>query len=85
MLPCIKICESGHSTGSRSTRVSPVSWQGNAMPTGETPEILESTTPHGRWYIQNHRFYYLLKPLKKSSFKQGVACGSGGEGLCRAA
>jgi hypothetical protein len=51
--PSDKICESGHSTGSRSTGVSPVSWQGNSMPTGETPEVLESTNPRARWY--NHR------------------------------
>jgi hypothetical protein len=24
--------------------------QGNSVPTGETPEILESTNPHARWY-----------------------------------
>jgi hypothetical protein len=50
MLPSVKICESGHSTGSRSTGVSPVYLQGNSVPTGETPEILESTNPHARWY-----------------------------------
>jgi hypothetical protein len=48
--PNIKICESGHLTGSRSTGVSPVSWQGNTMPTGETPEFLESTNSHAWWY-----------------------------------
>jgi hypothetical protein len=48
--PSVKTCESGHSTGSRSTGVSPVSWQGNSMPTSETPEVLESTNPGARWY-----------------------------------
>jgi hypothetical protein len=46
ILPGVKICESSHSKGSRSTGVSPVYWQGKPVPTGETPEVLEFTNPH---------------------------------------